>query len=241
MPGGRLTSHERQRIAAGVAEGRSYAEIGRSLGRPASTIQREVTRNGGPDGYAAGQAQKATRRRARRRKQAAPAVPPAPDDGQGRDPQAVHEFTESFTALLAQQGLPRMTARVLASLLIADSGALTAAELVERLRVSPASVSSAVTFLEQQGLVERQRTPGERRERYVVDDEIWLRSTQASLRMNDALTAESRRGAEVLGTSTPAGERFADSAEFLRLVSESHRRAMALWRQRVAARRAGRP
>ncbi|MEU1671033.1 helix-turn-helix domain-containing protein [Streptomyces roseifaciens] len=70
MPGGRLTNEERQHIAAGLAEGLGYTEIGRRLGRPASTVMREVTRNGGPYGYGADRAHKATQHRARRRKQA---------------------------------------------------------------------------------------------------------------------------------------------------------------------------
>lgn len=231
MPGGRLTGQDRQDIAAGLAEGLGYAEIGRRLGRPASTIMREVTRNGGPDGYGADLAHEATRHRARRRKQAPPPAPPVPDSGHGRDPQAVQDFTESFTDLLVQQGLPRMMARVLACLYITDSGTLTAADLVQRLRVSPASISHAVTYLEQQGMLKRERTPGARRERYVVDDEIWLRSILAALRMNDVLAGASQRGAEILGAATPAGARFKSSAELLLLVSEAFRQVMEQWRQ----------
>ncbi|MEV4460211.1 helix-turn-helix domain-containing protein [Microbispora sp. NPDC049633] len=231
MPGGRLTDEDRRHIAAGLAEGLGYAEIGRRLGRPASTIMREVTRNGGPSGYGADRAHEATRHRARRRRTAQPPAPPIPDSGHGRDPRAVEDFTETFIALLVQQGLPRMEARVLACLYVTDSGALTAADLVQRLRVSPASISHAVAFLEQQGMLRRERVPGARRERYVIDDEIWLRSMQASLRMNDALVAASRRGAEILGAATPAGARFEDSAELLLLVSEAFRQVMEQWRQ----------
>ncbi|WP_336207625.1 GbsR/MarR family transcriptional regulator [Nonomuraea sp. LPB2021202275-12-8] len=240
MPGGRLTGQDRQHIAAGLAEGLGYTEIGKRLGRPASTIMREVTRNGGPDDYGADRAHEATRHRARRHKETPPPAPPIPNSGHGRDPQAVQDFTESFTALLVQQGLPRMMARVLTCLHIADSGTLTAADLVQRLRISPASVSHAVTFLEQQGMLRRERTPGERRERYIIDDEIWLRSLLASLQMTDALTAASRRGAEILGAATPAGARFESSAELLLLVSESHRQAIEQWQRSMAARNAGR-
>jgi len=232
MPGGRLTNEDRRQIAAGLAEGLGYAEIGRRLGRPASTIMREVTRNGGPDDYRADRAEEATRHRARRHKQARPPASPIPDGGHGRDPRAVQDFTESFIALLVQQGLPRMEARVLACLYVTDSGALTAADLVQRLHVSPASISHAVAFLEQQGMLKRERVPGARRERYVIDDEIWLRSMLASLQMNDALVAASQRGTEVLGAATPAGARFESSAELLSLVSEAFRQVVEQWRSR---------
>ncbi|MFD2357525.1 GbsR/MarR family transcriptional regulator [Nonomuraea ferruginea] len=120
------------------------------------------------------------------------------------------DFTESFTELLVQQGLPRMEARVLACLYITDSGTLTAADLVQRLRVSPASISHAIAFLEQQGMLRRERVPGARRERYVVDDEIWLPNLLAALRMNEALAAASRRGAEILGVTTAGGRPLRD-------------------------------
>jgi DNA-binding transcriptional ArsR family regulator len=239
MPGGRLTGQDRQHIAAWLAEDLGYAEIGRRLGRPASTVMREVTRNGGPDGYEAERAHEATQHRARRRKQAQPPASPVPDGGLGRDPRAVQDFTQFFTDLLVQHGLPRMAARVLACLYVTDSGALTAADLVQRLRVSPASVSHAVTFLEQQGMLRRERAPGERRERYVTDDEIWLRSLLTSLQMNQTLVAASQRGAEILGIATPAGTRFESAAEFLVLVSESHRKAIEQWQQSMTARNAG--
>lgn len=59
---------ERERISRGLAVGHSCAELGRQLGRPTSTISREVSRNGGPPHYRAVRAQRATRRRARRPK-----------------------------------------------------------------------------------------------------------------------------------------------------------------------------
>ncbi|WP_405979483.1 helix-turn-helix domain-containing protein [Streptomyces sp. NBC_00158] len=238
MPGGRLTGEDRRHIATWLAEGLGYTEIGRRLGRPASTVMREVHRNGGPEDYGADRAQEATRHRALRRKEVRPTPPPVPDGGHGRDPQEVRDFTESFTGLLAGQGLPPMVSRVLACLYTTDSGALTAAELVERLRVSPASVSHAVAWLEGQGMLRRERTTGARRERYAIDDELWLRSLLAAARMNDLLVAESRRGAEVLGASTPAGARFEASVELLTLVNESLRGAVEQWRVRLAERAA---
>jgi len=240
MPGGRLTGQDRQHIAAWLAEDLGYAEIGRRLGRPASTIMREVTRNGGPKDYGADRAHEATRHRARRHKQAQPPAPPIPDSSYGRDPRAVQDFTQSFTDLLVQQGLSRMMARVLACLFVTDSGSLTAADLVQRLRVSPASVSHAVTYLEQQEMLRRERAPGGRRERYVIDDDIWLRSIHASVQTNQDLVAASQHGSEVLGVATPAGARFESAAELLMLVSESLRHAMEQWRQSLAAQNARR-
>src|ERR1700732_5077084 len=81
LPGGRLTQEDRRRIAAGLAEGLSHAELGRRLSRPTSTITREVNRNRGAAGYQADQAQRGTRQRARRRTTA-----PAPTVMASADP-----------------------------------------------------------------------------------------------------------------------------------------------------------
>jgi len=216
MPGGRLTQEDRRRIATWLAEGLSHAEIGRRLSRPTSTITREVNRNGGPAGYQADQAQRATRQRARRSNTApAPAaVAPAGPRADGRDPVAVGRFEERFTEALAQMGMPRTICRVLTCLSTTDSGSMTSAELVRRLRVSAASISKAISFLEEQRLVRRERDG--RRERYVVDDDVWYRASIASAYMNDVLAAAVLDGAEVLGPDTPAGARLADTGRFLK-------------------------
>jgi DNA-binding transcriptional regulator YhcF (GntR family) len=225
MPGGRLTQQERRQIAIGLADGLAYAEIARNLNRPTSTITREVMRNGGPTGYKADIAQFATERRAQRRKQAAPRGRQVPERSDGRDPEAVREFEESFAEIFVAQGLPKMTARALASLYATDSGSLSAAELVGHLQISPASVSKAVAYLESQGLIGRVRDE-RRRERYVVDDgDIWYQSMIASAAGTAKLAEAARQGVSVLGSGTPAATRLENIARFLDFISESIVRA----------------
>ncbi|WP_158891695.1 GbsR/MarR family transcriptional regulator [Amycolatopsis anabasis] len=239
MPGGRLTHQDRRRIASGLAEGLGYAEIARRLGRPTSTITREVMRNGGAADYRADQAHRAAGQRARRRKPVrSPAQPPVLEDTVGRDPEAVRDFEERFTAVILQTGLPRMAARVLASLYVTDSGCLTAAELVQRLRVSPASISKAIGYLEGDGLelVRRERGGG-RRERYIVDDDVWFRAWLASARANDLWADTARQGAAVFGTDTPAGARLDAMAEFFGLVGQDMAGVAELWWQNFQERR----
>lgn len=224
MPGGRLTQQERQQIALGLADGLAYAEIARGLDRPTSTITREVMRNGGPTAYRADLAHRATERRAHRRRHTSPRKRGAPAHGQGRDDEAVREYEEAFTTLLMRQGLPKMMARVLTCLFVSDTGSLTAAELVERLQVSPASVSKAIAFLEDQGLLRRERDEG-RRERYVVDGDIWYQSTIASAHGIAQVAETARQGVSVLGPATPAAARLENIARFSDFISESILRA----------------
>ncbi|MPY58377.1 GbsR/MarR family transcriptional regulator [Streptomyces spongiae] len=224
MPGGRLTQQERQQIALGLADGLAYAEIARGLDRPTSTITREVTRNGGPTGYRADLAHHATERRAHRRRQAAPRGAQAPAQAHGRDSGAVREYEEMFTTLFIQQGLPKMAARVLTSLYTTDEGSLTASELVQRLQVSPASVSKAVTFLDNLDLIRRERDE-RRRERYVVDDDVWYQSMIASARGTAQIAETARQGIGILGPGSPAATRLENIARFVDFVTENMARA----------------
>ncbi|MFI6693533.1 helix-turn-helix domain-containing protein [Streptomyces sp. NPDC050433] len=224
MPGGRLTQQERQQIALGLADSLAYAEIARRLDRPTSTITREVMRNGGPTAYRADLAHRATERRTHRRRRTAPPGPHTPATAHGRDLEAVREYEETFTTLLMQSGLPKMVARVLTCLFTADAGSLTASELAQHLQVSPASISKAITFLESQGLVRRERDD-RRRERYVADGDVWYQSTIASARGNLQLAETARQGVAILGRDTPAAVRLENIARFVDFIGESIIRA----------------
>jgi DNA-binding transcriptional regulator GbsR (MarR family) len=220
MPGGRLTQQERQQIALGLADSLPYAEIARRLDRPTSTVTREVMRNGGPTAYRADLAHRATERRTQRRRQATPRGSQAPPQPHGRDAEAVREYEEMFTTVLMEAGTPKMMARVQACLYTTDTGSLTASELVQRLQVSPASISKAITFLESQGLVRRERDE-RRRDRYVVDDDIWYEAMIASARSLAQVIETARKGVGVLGPGTPAATRLENIARFVDFVSES--------------------
>jgi IS30 family transposase len=65
-----LSLAEREEIAVGLARGESYRVIGARIGRPASTVSREVSRNGPPGRYRAVRAQALAELRGRRPKQA---------------------------------------------------------------------------------------------------------------------------------------------------------------------------
>ncbi|MGW0810254.1 helix-turn-helix domain-containing protein [Nonomuraea sp. NPDC002799] len=215
MPGDRLTHEDRRQIAIWLAEGLGYAEIARRLGRPTSTISREVARNSAPGGYLADRAQQAAGQRARRRRPVQATEQPADE----RPAESVRGFVEQFAALLVGTGLPRMPARVFVCLLTSDAGSLASAELVRRLQVSPASVSKAIGYLESIELVRRTQESG-RRERYVIDDDLWLRAFKADTGAHADVAAAARHGIEIFGAGTPAGTRLGQMAQFFAWISE---------------------
>jgi len=63
-----LTLSEREEISRGIAAGRTIRSIARILSRPASTLSREIGRNGGYDAYRASEADERAWERARRPK-----------------------------------------------------------------------------------------------------------------------------------------------------------------------------
>ncbi|MCX4984327.1 helix-turn-helix domain-containing protein [Streptomyces sp. NBC_00572] len=221
MPGGRLTQQDRTRIAAGLANGLSYAEIARRLDRSTSTISREIGRNGGPSGYLPQQAHRATVQRARR-------DAPAPAHAAG--PPGVTVAAEEIIELAVRSGLPRMTARVHVDLLLSEDGRRTAAELTSRLKVSPASVSVAVNYLVQNGYVRRERDPQRRRDIYVVDDDAWYQSIAISSRQTLESAQAAMTAAETLGPTTPVGRRLARGGTFLERVVQDMQESADRWR-----------
>ncbi|HET6707152.1 GbsR/MarR family transcriptional regulator [Amycolatopsis sp.] len=207
----RLSLDDRRRIAEWLDGGLGYAEIGRRLGRPTSTISREVARNSTAGAYRPGRAQEAAAHRARRRR------PPRPS---GQPAGLVRGFVDEFAALLTATGLPRMTARVFVCLLTADAAGLTAADLVALLQVSPASVSKSIGFLEAMELVARGPDRAGRRERYTIDDDVWLRAWQADTGAHGRIAAVAQRGVGIFGPDTTAGTRLASMGRFFGRLSE---------------------
>jgi predicted transcriptional regulator len=221
MSEGRLTRQDRQRIATGLAEGRSYAEIARRLDRPTSTISREVGRNGGPSDYRPERAHQAAARRARR---GTPARSAEPQD------RKVFEVEEGAVEMAVGMGLPKMVARVLIGLWLSEDGRLTAAELSRGLKVSPASISMAVGYLTQQGLIRRERDPQRRRDIYVVDDDAWHHSTVISARQTLAAAEITKAAGQTLGLDTPVGRRLARGGAFLERISLDALASAERWR-----------
>ncbi|GAA5129513.1 GbsR/MarR family transcriptional regulator [Pseudonocardia adelaidensis] len=219
-----MTRQDRHRIAAGLADGHSYAEIARRLDRPTSTISREVARNGGPGSYRPQRAHRATVRRARR-------GTPEPPREAGPSGSVIEE---EIIEMAVRAGLPRTTARVHLDLLLSEDGRRTAAELTRRLKVSPASVSVAVNYLIQQGYVRRERDPQRRRDIYVVDDDAWYHTILISSRQTLETAKAAMAAAETFGRAGPVGQRLAKVGIFLERVSLDMMESADRWRALLA-------
>jgi DNA-binding transcriptional regulator GbsR (MarR family) len=130
------------------------------------------------------------------------------------------EYVERFAAMMVDGGLPRMASRVLALLYTSDSRTLTAAELVRTLRVSPASISKAIGYLERVGMVHREPDPVRRLQHYVIADDVWLKAWEVSARTNYSWGELAAEGIELVGRESPAGERLMHMADFFHRLGE---------------------
>ena len=138
-------------------------------------------------------------------------------------------YVERFASVLVAAGFPPMPARVFVALLVTDSGRLTAAELAEVLRVSPAAVSGAVRYLTQLGLVHKERVPGSRRDYYRMPDEVWSDMFRLRDQVMQRWAALVREGIDLLGPDTPAGERLAEHATFFDFVAAEMPEVLKRW------------
>ncbi|MGH3506869.1 MAG: GbsR/MarR family transcriptional regulator [Nocardioidaceae bacterium] len=148
-----------------------------------------------------------------------------------RDEAAAGRFVEDFAAVMVESGMPRIAARVFAYLLAAEEASATAAELAERLQVSPAAVSGAVRYLIQVRLVFRDRVPGQRRDTYRVGNDLWYEvlgtRDQEIVRWADL----TRRGAASVGLDTAAGRRLSETSEFFDFLRVELQEVTRRWKE----------
>jgi DNA-binding transcriptional regulator GbsR (MarR family) len=147
---------------------------------------------------------------------------PQPED-------SLHAFLERFASVLVAAGFPAMPARVFAALHVTDSGRLTAAELADMLRISPAAVSGAVRYLSSLGLVHKERVPGSRRDYYRMPPDVWHEvmrlQTQVLVRWANLL----KEGIDIVGADTPAGARLSTQASFIEFLNKEMPAVLARW------------
>ncbi|MCF6426236.1 MarR family transcriptional regulator [Amycolatopsis tucumanensis] len=153
-----------------------------------------------------------------------------------RDEETVRRYVERLALVLNQLGIQRMAARVFAALVVTDDSRLTAAELAENLQVSPAAVSGAVRYLEQVGLVEREREPGSRRDHFRVLDDMWYASMRKRDRFVEMWRDAAAEGIDAVGADTPAGRRLADMRDFLSFIIKELPLLFERWEKERASR-----
>ncbi|WP_236789943.1 GbsR/MarR family transcriptional regulator [Amycolatopsis sp. GM8] len=146
--------------------------------------------------------------------------------------EATLRFVEEFAQWLTEAGMPRMPSRVLAAGLASPEGHLTARELTEILKISPAAVSGAVRYLDQIGLVRRARKPGGRRDIFIVRTDYWYEMVSSQDKRYQHLLSSLADGIQAVGAESPAGERLKETYDFFAYLAEEMPKMVERWRTR---------
>jgi DNA-binding transcriptional ArsR family regulator len=147
------------------------------------------------------------------------------------DETALAEVMEHSAAVLTAAGFPKMPARVLMALTVTESAGLTAAELAERLEVSPAAISGAVRYLKTLGIIRRLSQTGSRRDRYELPSD-WYALMVRNSPIYGVLADQAEAGLAAVGDpASPATERLRDMAGFYRFIQSRLPEMIAEWEQ----------
>jgi len=139
------------------------------------------------------------------------------------------EAAEQAAAMITAAGMPRMPARVLMALVAAPAGGYTAADLAERLEVSPAAVSGAVRYLQDAHFARRLPSAGHRRDRYDLVADSFHSVVIGNLPVYTRMADYVEKIAAETGDEPAAAERAAQMAGFLRFMAERMPRLVDEW------------
>lgn len=144
--------------------------------------------------------------------------------------QALLRFVERFAMVLAESGIPRMPARVFAYVLAEDAEQYTAAELANGLRVSPASISGAVRYLLQVGLLARERAPGARIDHFrIYDEDVWGAIVGQRLPTLEKYQEAVADGLDLLAPGSLGARRMRETQEFFGFILREQPKLMQRW------------
>jgi DNA-binding transcriptional regulator GbsR (MarR family) len=132
-------------------------------------------------------------------------------------------------SIMFDTGLARMPSRVFAALLASDEGQMTAAELADQLKASPAAISGAVRYLAQIGLVARERESGSRRDHFVLHEDVFYELMAQDVRSITRWESGLRDGIANLGANTPAGQRITRTLDFFEFMRAELTDMMERW------------
>lgn len=144
---------------------------------------------------------------------------------------AEQAYIEEFGLYWEQMGLPRMTGRILAWLLICDPPQQTMNDLTEALQASKSSISTATRMLIQFGFMERVSLPGERRDYYRLLPHLWTRVLGAKQNQFTLFLQLAERGLALLDDADPQRrERLEEMHDLYAFMDREYPALLERWR-----------
>ena len=145
----------------------------------------------------------------------------------------LREYIEEITLALEPLGVPRTAGHVLAYLLVCEPPEQSMNDLVEALQMSKSSVSTATQTLIQFRMIVRFSVPGERRDYYRMERDIWEKIMTARVAEMSRLRELAAKGLQMLDdedTQTP--ERLQEMYHTAKFMEEEIPRLLARWNAR---------
>jgi len=134
---------------------------------------------------------------------------------------AIAEFVERMGLITQADGLPRIAGRIM-GLMVVHGGPFGFTELVERLSVSRASISTNTRLLEDLGIIERTATPGDRQDYFRLSPRPYPRMLRGVVgRMRRARGVVEHAQAALPDDLSGAQERLAELDAFYEALIES--------------------
>ncbi|WP_370616982.1 GbsR/MarR family transcriptional regulator [Mumia sp. Pv 4-285] len=145
---------------------------------------------------------------------------------------ARERFVDSFGAAFHEAGIPPMSSRVFAYLLVVDREKVSARELAEGLGASAAAVSGAVNYLIGVGMIERAPgTRGDRQHYYrLFPGDIWTAILLRRLPLVERWYESMRAGIADLGHEPQAGSPLYESALYFEFMRQETPAIMERWK-----------
>lgn len=143
----------------------------------------------------------------------------------------LQQAAEELAVVLTGNGLQRMTARVLATLLFTEQPSVTMGELAEILDASAGAISGALKMLTAVGLAERVAVPASRRDHYRLRDNAWAILFTSKNETMAAMQAAADAGIAATDSDSPARQRLAQMRDFYAFLMAELPAVLDRWHQ----------
>jgi DNA-binding transcriptional regulator GbsR (MarR family) len=146
------------------------------------------------------------------------------------DRDRLDEMAEEFALQLAQGGMQKATARVLAALVFTEQDTTTAADLGQQLMMSAGAVSTAVRQLQPLGMIERVPAPGSRRDHFRLREHAWATLMIGQHSMLKVMEKVAADGLVLAGKDSATGQRLEEMQDFYRFMGTELPALVDRWR-----------
>ena len=145
----------------------------------------------------------------------------------------LHDYADEIGLFFEDNGLPRMSGRILGWLLVCEPAHQSADELAAALQASRSSISMAMQLLQRSGAVERYPMPGSRRTYYRLTPGFWLREAEEKAAMAAKWRKLAERGLDILSDGhDDSRRRLQEMHDMYAFFEEEYGRLRDTWYER---------